>query len=82
MASPDDRASTAQPVLEVRASTAVPILEVQALTAPPILEVQALTVRRDSIGVIHALEFSVERGEMLLLLGANGAGKTTLLRAL
>jgi len=71
MASPDDRASTAQPVLEVRASTAVPILEVQALT-----------VRRDSIEVIHGLEFSVERGEMLLLLGANGAGKTTLLRAL
>jgi branched-chain amino acid transport system ATP-binding protein len=32
--------------------------------------------------VLHGLDFSVEEGEVVVLLGANGAGKTTTIRAL
>ena len=35
-----------------------------------------------SIRVLHGIDFEVEEGEIVALLGANGAGKTTTLRAL
>jgi branched-chain amino acid transport system ATP-binding protein len=34
------------------------------------------------VSALHGLDFSVEAGEIVVLLGANGAGKTTTLRAL
>lgn len=37
---------------------------------------------RGSAGVLHGLNLSLHRGEMLALLGGNGAGKTTALRLL
>ena len=46
------------------------------------LEVRGLTARYGPIEVLHGIEFEVNRGEVVVILGANGAGKTTTLRAL
>jgi branched-chain amino acid transport system ATP-binding protein len=46
------------------------------------LEVRDLEARYGDITVIHGIDFEVEEGEIVTILGANGAGKTTTLRAL
>jgi branched-chain amino acid transport system ATP-binding protein len=45
------------------------------------LQVRALHAGYGSIQVLHGIEFEVEDGAIVALLGANGAGKTTTLRA-
>ena len=50
--------------------------------AAPLLKVSGLTARYDRIQVLHGLDFTVEGGQLVALVGANGAGKTTLLRVL
>jgi branched-chain amino acid transport system ATP-binding protein len=47
-----------------------------------ILEVKDLKVSYGSIQAIKGISFSVNKGEIVSLIGANGAGKTTTLRAL
>jgi len=47
-----------------------------------LLQVRALHAGYGSIRVLHGIDFDVEEGEIVALLGANGAGKTTTLRAL
>ena len=47
----------------------------------PILQVRGLTAGYGQIEVLHSLEFHVDDGEIVVILGANGAGKTTTLRA-
>jgi len=47
-----------------------------------LLQVRALHAGYGSIRVLHGIDFDVEAGEIVALLGANGAGKTTTLRAL
>jgi branched-chain amino acid transport system ATP-binding protein len=47
-----------------------------------ILSVEQLDVRHGLLKAVRGVSFSVERGEIIALVGANGAGKTTLLRAL
>jgi branched-chain amino acid transport system ATP-binding protein len=47
-----------------------------------LLEVRDLRARYGPVKVLHGLDFSVELGEVCVVLGANGAGKTTALRAL
>jgi branched-chain amino acid transport system ATP-binding protein len=44
------------------------------------LEVTGAQVRYGAVPAIHDLTISVDRGEIVTLLGANGAGKTTTLR--
>jgi branched-chain amino acid transport system ATP-binding protein len=51
-------------------------------TRAPLLDVRGLTARYGRIEVLHGLDFTVGRGELVALVGANGAGKTTLLRVL
>jgi branched-chain amino acid transport system ATP-binding protein len=47
-----------------------------------LLEVSELRAGYGAVKVLHGLDFSVEEGEVVVILGANGAGKTTTLRAL
>ncbi len=42
-----------------------------------LLEVSDLVVGYDAFPVLHGIDFSVEEGELCVLLGLNGAGKTT-----
>jgi len=47
-----------------------------------LLEVEQLTGGYGAVRVLYGLDFVVEAGEVVVILGANGAGKTTTLRAL
>jgi branched-chain amino acid transport system ATP-binding protein len=47
-----------------------------------LLEVTGLRAGYGAVRVLHGLDFSVEQGEVVVILGANGAGKTTTLRAI
>lgn len=51
------------------------------MASPPLLAVERLTVRFGGTVALDALELTVGRGEMFVLLGGSGSGKTTLLRA-
>ena len=50
--------------------------------AAPLLKVSGLTAGYGRIEVLHGLDFTVDSGQLVALVGANGAGKTTLLRVL
>ncbi len=47
-----------------------------------LLSVTALAGGYGPVKVLHGLDFEVDDGEIVVILGANGAGKTTTLRAL
>lgn len=47
----------------------------------PVLDVKGLKGGYGPIQVLHGLDFHVNEGEVVVVLGANGAGKTTTLRA-
>jgi branched-chain amino acid transport system ATP-binding protein len=47
-----------------------------------LLEVSELRAGYGAVRVLRGLDFSVDEGEAVVILGANGAGKTTTLRAL
>ena len=49
--------------------------------SPPVLEAAGLEAGYGPIQVLHGIDFHVEEGEIVVILGANGAGKTTTLRA-
>ena len=53
-----------------------------AANSAPLLEVKNLTVNYGVIGALHGVSFSIQRGDIVTLIGANGAGKTTTLRAI
>ncbi|ACP23093.1 ABC transporter, ATP-binding protein (plasmid) [Sinorhizobium fredii NGR234] len=46
------------------------------------LKVQGLSAGYGAADVLHGVDFFVEQGAIVALLGSNGAGKTTILRAL
>lgn len=46
------------------------------------LRIKGLNSRYGRIQVLHDIDFHVDTGEIVTLVGSNGAGKTTLLRAL
>ncbi|MDQ1510967.1 MAG: branched-chain amino acid transport system ATP-binding protein [Actinomycetota bacterium] len=48
----------------------------------PLLRVERLTGGYGAVRVLHGLDFGVDEGEVVVILGANGAGKTTTLRGL
>ena len=47
-----------------------------------LLRVAGLSASYGPVRVLHEVDFSLDMGESLAVLGANGAGKTTLLRAI
>jgi branched-chain amino acid transport system ATP-binding protein len=47
-----------------------------------VLEIKNLTVNYGVIAALHDVSLSIERGDIVTLIGANGAGKTTTLRAI
>ncbi len=48
----------------------------------PVLEVKNLFKRFDKTQVLRGIDFSLEKGEVLSIIGSSGSGKTTLLRCL
>ena len=46
-----------------------------------LLTISGLTAGYGPVRVLHGLDFAVDEGEVVVILGANGAGKTTTLRA-
>src|SRR5690606_38682400 len=46
------------------------------------LEVRGLRVRYDAVLAVEALDLRVDRGEIVVLIGANGAGKSSVLNAI
>ena len=51
-------------------------------SSSPLLQVDRLGAAWDAVPVLRSVSFSVDRGELLVILGPNGSGKTTLLRCL
>jgi branched-chain amino acid transport system ATP-binding protein len=47
-----------------------------------LLEVKNLSVNYGVISALHDVSFSIQRGDIVTLIGGNGAGKTTTLRAI
>src|SRR4029079_5342891 len=49
---------------------------------PKMLVCRGVTVHYGQVQVLFGVDFDVEEGEMVALLGTNGAGKSTLLKAI
>jgi branched-chain amino acid transport system ATP-binding protein len=50
--------------------------------ATPLLQIEQLQVHYGSVQALAGISLSVQRGELVTLLGSNGAGKSTTLRAI
>lgn len=61
---------------------AEPAASLSPRAAEPLLELKGVTSRYGRIEVLHGIDLTVGRGELVALVGANGAGKTTLLRTI
>jgi branched-chain amino acid transport system ATP-binding protein len=60
----------------------VTAIETPADAAGPILECKGIDVAYGPVQVLFGVDLTVERGEIVALLGTNGAGKSTLLKAI
>ena len=47
-----------------------------------LLSVENLQVSYDKIKALHGINFKIDEGEIVTIIGANGAGKSTTLRAI
>jgi branched-chain amino acid transport system ATP-binding protein len=51
-------------------------------TVTPLLAVEGMRARYGPVPVLHGIDFAIDSGEIVVILGANGAGKTTTMRAI
>ena len=61
---------------------AAPATPAAASDAPPMLEVADLHAGYHRKEIIHGIDFAVQPGEFVCIIGANGSGKTTTLKSL
>jgi phospholipid/cholesterol/gamma-HCH transport system ATP-binding protein len=54
----------------------------QAARAQPVIEVQDLVTHYGEREILHGINFSVQPGEIMVIMGGSGSGKSTLLRFL
>src|ERR1700744_3995685 len=57
-------------------------VEVSGVAAEPALEIAGLQAWYGESHILHGVKLTVNRGEVVTLLGRNGAGRTTTLRAI
>jgi branched-chain amino acid transport system ATP-binding protein len=60
----------------------MPAHEMGETIMPPMLEVQNIHTYYGNIHALKGISLTVEKGEIVTLIGANGAGKTTILRTI
>ena len=48
----------------------------------PVLEIRGLTVSYNGVSALEDVEFSVQAGDHVAVVGPNGSGKTTLFKAM
>jgi branched-chain amino acid transport system ATP-binding protein len=53
-----------------------------AVATRPLLEAKGLRASYGAVEALHGIDFHLDRGETIVVLGANGAGKTTMLRSI
>ena len=68
--------------VRVAARTRAEVAQARAEGRQKLLVVKDLDVAYGSVQVLFGVDFEVESGEVIALLGTNGAGKSTLLRAI
>jgi len=51
-------------------------------TSPPLLEVKGIQTYYGSSHILHGVDFTLDQGECLSLMGRNGMGKTTTIRSI
>jgi branched-chain amino acid transport system ATP-binding protein len=66
----------------VSAATQASAAPIPARTSPPLLEARDLRASYGAVEALHGIDFHLDRGETIVVLGANGAGKTTMLRSI
>src|ERR1035437_3282047 len=52
------------------------------MEAKPVIEVENLVVRVGAREILHNIDFNVNAGEIMVIMGGSGSGKSTLLRHL
>jgi len=73
-------AAVLEAYLGASAPVAAPAPQERATSSESMLDVSGLTGAYGRMEVLHDLGFRVDRGEIVVIVGANGAGKTTTLK--
>jgi ABC-2 type transport system ATP-binding protein len=79
---PRNRWSAAHHPIRILSTVDCRLSTVDSIVSTAVIEVEGLSKVYDARTAVEDLSFSVQRGEILGLVGSNGAGKTTTLRIL